>query len=562
MKTQWWHKSIIYQIYPKSFYDANHDGIGDLEGIIAKLDYLQDLGIDVIWLSPVYQSPMADNGYDISDYYAIAKEFGTMSQMEQLLKEAKQRNIRIIMDLVVNHTSDEHGWFLESKSSRTNPKRNWYIWRDPKPDGSPPNNWGSVFGGSAWEYDSLTAQYYLHVFSKKQPDLNWENPEVREAIYKMIHWWLNKGISGFRVDAITYIKKDQSFASILSITDGDLPLVSGASLNQPGIEKFLAELKFEAFNDELITVAEAPGVSFDDLSKYAGENGYFSMIFSFDHVDWDLGNGGKWYKYHPDTEWFLNLKRVIRRDQNYYNQTGWNAIFLENHDSPRSLNKFIKHDDISVLSAKMLAIFYFLLRGTPFIYQGEEIGMTNVAYPSIKDYDDISSLDQYQAAIRDGYSQQDAMKAVWRRSRDNARTPMQWNDQYQAGFSDCTPWLKVNPNYQSINVERCRQDPRSLLYFYKKLIWLRKESSYSDVLTYGEYQALWEEDPDIFGYLRLNQRKKLLVMGNFHGFPRKVNIPFIVTQMVLSNYTDFCHESILRPYEAMVLELAVDKEIQ
>lgn len=556
MERKWWHKSIVYQIYPRSFYDSNGDGVGDLKGVIQKLDYLKELGIDVIWLSPVYQSPMDDNGYDISDYHAIAEEFGTMEEMEQLIEESKKREIKIIMDLVVNHTSDEHAWFMESKSGRSNPKRNWYIWKDAK-DGTPPNNGRSIFGGSAWEYDEATEQYYLHVFSRKQPDLNWENAEVRQAVYKMIRWWLDKGISGFRVDAITFIKKNRDFPDILADSEDGLAPIAEVSLNQEGIHAFLSELKRNTFSHyDILTVAEAPGVHPDELPKYVGEDGHFNMLFEFDHVDLDLDKEGKWYQ---PKEWtLLELKSAITKSQNVYNQMGWGALYLENHDQPRSLNKFIKEEDMGVIPAKMLASFYFFLKGTPFIYQGQEIGMTNVSFPSIGDYDDIASHDQYQAAIKEGYSPEDALKAIWRRSRDNARTPMHWDDTENAGFTKGNPWLKVNRNFKTINVENGLQDPQSLLCFYKNLIRLRKDSEYSDVITYGDYQAIWEEKPDVFAYIRKYENQKILVIGNFYGMETRIALDLPVKKVIVSNYEDLPEDFNclkMRPYESLVLEL-------
>lgn len=557
MERKWWHNSVVYQIYPRSFYDSNGDGVGDLKGVIQKLDYLKELGIDVIWLSPVYQSPMDDNGYDISDYHAIAEEFGTMEEMEQLIEEAKKRDLKIIMDLVVNHTSDEHAWFMESKSGKNNPKRNWYIWKDGKDDGTPPNNSRSIFGGSAWEYDEETEQHYLHVFSRKQPDLNWENAEVRQAVYNMIRWWLDKGISGFRVDAITFIKKNRDFPDILADSEDGLAPIAEVSLNQEGIHAFLSELKRNTFSHyDILTVAEAPGVHPDELPKYVGEDGHFNMLFEFDHVDLDLDKEGKWYQ---PKEWSLwELKSAITKSQNVYNQMGWGALYLENHDQPRSLNKFIKEEDMGVIPAKMLAAFYFFLKGTPFIYQGQEIGMTNVAFPSIGDYDDIASHDQYQAAIKEGVSPEDALKAIWKRSRDNARTPMHWDDTENAGFTKGNPWLKVNSNYKDINVQNGLQDPQSLLSFYKKLIRLRKDSVYSDVITYGDYQAIWEENPDVFAYIRKYENQKILVIGNFYGTETRMVMDLPVKKVIVSNYEDlpedFNHLK-MRPYESLVLEL-------
>lgn len=557
MKTKWWQKSVVYQIYPKSFYDTNDDGIGDLNGVIEKLDYLQFLGIDLIWLSPVYESPMDDNGYDISNYIEIAEQFGTMGDMERLIEEASKRDIGIIMDLVINHTSDEHEWFLESKSSKENKKRDWYIWKDPKADGSPPNNWRSVFGGSVWQYDKKTNQYYLHCFSKKQPDLNWENHHVRKALYEMIKWWLDKGIAGFRVDAITFIKKKSDFASLpTNAPDGMVPVFS-VSVNQPGIHDFLSELKKEAFEKyDIVTVAEAPGVSEQELETYVGADGHFDMLFEFNHVDLDLGSEGKWIE---PKEWSLqDLKEAINKSQHVLNRTGWGALYIENHDQPRSFDKFIAKSTIDQKAQKMLAVLYFFLKGTPFIYQGQEIGMTNVAYPSIDDYNDIGTLDQYRTAIKDGYSEEEALKAVWRRSRDNARTPMQWNDQEYAGFSSQSPWLKVNPNYKTVNVEKAMQQPESLLHFYRQLIHLRKNSEYKDVIQFGDYQPVQEQHSDIFAYTRSTEEKTLLVVCNFYEKDATIALDHQAKKIVLSNYMDssiFNGSLTLRSYEAIIYEL-------
>ncbi|WP_154992234.1 glycoside hydrolase family 13 protein [Priestia megaterium] len=550
MNKQWWKEAVVYQIYPKSFYDSNGDGIGDLKGVIQKLDYLKELGIDVIWLSPVYQSPMDDNGYDISDYQAIAEEFGSMEDMDLLIDEAKKRNIKIIMDLVVNHTSDEHEWFLESKSDVNHQKRDWYIWKDGKEDGNPPNNWESIFGGSCWEYDEQTEQYYLHAFSKKQPDLNWENPDLRNAVYKMVTWWLEKGISGFRVDAITFIKKRQDFAN----SDGEMNVIE---TNQEGIHEFLSELSKQAFaSHDILTVAEAPGVSHKELPIYAGEEGHFSMLFEFDHVDLDVGKKGKWYEPH---KWnLLDFKKAISDSQTFYNNTGWGALYLENHDQPRSLNKFIKPEDIGPTSAKMLATVYFLLKGTPFIYQGQEIGMTNVEYPSIEHYNDLASIDQYYSALKEGFSKEEALAAIWRRSRDNSRTPMQWNHSEYAGFSQGTPWLEINANYSSINVENALKDDNSVFYFYKNLIKLRKSSPYSEVIAFGKYEDLFEDSLQIMAYAREFNNKKIAVIANFDHKEVALNLDFAMKEVILSNYDHLelhPNQLKLRPYESIVCEI-------
>lgn len=500
---------------------------------------------------------MDDNGYDISDYYDIDKQFGSMGDMDSLIEEGSKRGIKIMMDLVINHTSDEHDWFIESKSSRDNPKRDFYIWRNPKPDGTAPNNWRSIFGGSAWEYDENTKQYYLHVFSKKQPDLNWENEEVRKELYKMVNYWLDKGLGGFRVDAITYIKKDNTFKDLKSSSDEELVNINGGSLNQKGIEEFLSELKENTFSKyDIVTVAEAPGIPRERLKDYSGTKGFFDLLFEFGHSDLDVAEDGKWY---TPKKWALQeFKDALFKSQEVYNDLGFGALFLENHDQPRSLNKLIKEKDIGLPSAKMLATIYFLLKGIPFIYQGEEIGMTNVKYGSIEDYNDISSIDQYNSALKDGLSKEEALAAVHKRSRDNARIPMQWDDSKNAGFTDGQPWLKVNDNYKEINVKNNLKAENSILNYYKRLINLRKNSEYSDVIVYGKYKGFMETDKNVFAYIREYEDKKLLVLANFYGENIKVKLNYTVEKLLLSNYdlVDISKDEIsLKPYEVLVISI-------
>lgn len=553
MEQKWWQKSVIYQIYPKSFNDSNGDGIGDLKGLIEKLDYLAFLGIDMIWICPIYPSPMDDNGYDISDYQDIAAEFGSLQDFETLVAEAKKRNMKLMMDLVINHTSDEHKWFIESKASLSNPKRDWYIWRNPKEDGSAPNNWRSIFGGSAWEWDQTTEQFYLHTFSKKQPDLNWENEEVRETLFNMVNWWVEKGVDGFRVDAITFIKKG-NLTEHLPTTDRDgLALISHACLNQTGIGDFLTELKQKTFaNFDLVTVAEAPGVKPEAMPSYIGDNGYFDMLFEFDHVDLDIGKDGKWFE---PVNWSLSdLKTAITKSQTHLNESGWGALYLENHDQPRSLNKFlgeVAEADRSK-AAKMLATFYFLLKGTPFIYQGQELGMTNVQYESIDVYDDLASTDQYEMALQAGLSSEEALQSVWRRSRDNSRTPMQWDETTHAGFTSGQPWLPVNENYKAINVEQQLKDPSSVLRYYKKLIELRKTSEYSETIVNGVYQSILTENDSILGYTREYAGQKLVVLANFTN--TSIQLEELAGNPLLTNYESPFSGRTLRPFEAVVLE--------
>lgn len=553
----WWKNAICYQIYPKSFYDSNSDGIGDLKGIITKLDYLKDLGISIIWINPVYKSPMVDNGYDISDYETIHDQYGTMTDLDIFIKEAKKRDIYIIMDMVINHTSDEHPWFVESRAHKDSLKRDWYIWRDPKDDGAPPNNWRSVFGGSAWEYDAETYQYYLHVFSKKQPDLNWENPEVRKAIYKMINFWLNKGIGGFRFDAITFIKKRSDFSDLPTTSPDGLVPIAKASLNQPGILQLLHELKEQTFgNYDVFTVAEAPGVASHERSKFIGEQGVFDVLFEFNHVNIYLREEGKWYEPMPWT--LVDFKKAIANSQKIDNMDGWCALFLENHDLPRSVSTFIKN--VGPNSAKVLATMYLLLRGTPFIYQGQELGMTNIDFSSITNYDDIATLDQYHLALADGYTPKVALERIGKFSRDNARTPMQWNAGKYAGFSDHEPWLEVNPNYVEINVAQQVADLKSVYHYYRKLIEIRNTN---DVILHGDFELLLPDDQTVFAYRRTFNEKTVLVMTNFSEFRRKFHLPVEIkyskAQLLISNLEfsdDDCIQYLeLQPFEARVYEL-------
>lgn len=557
MDKKWWQKAVVYQIYPRSFYDTNGDGIGDIRGITKKLDYISNLGVDVLWICPVYRSPMDDNGYDISDYQDINKEFGTIKDMDELIEEVGKRNIKIIMDMVVNHTSDEHPWFIESRSRKDNDKRDYYYWRKPSPDGGPPNNWRSNFGGSAWEFDDKTGEYYLHVFSRKQPDLNWENPKVRKEVIDMVNWWMEKGIGGFRVDAITFIKKREDFSDIFPAdSDGYAP-VAAASLNQNGIHEFLRELNQGAFAKyDIMTVAEAPGVPLFELDKYVGPKGYFSMLFDFSYTDLDIAEDGVWCKVR---NWTLHdFKSAITSSQITTERAGWGALYLENHDQPRSLNKYIKKEDICDKSAKMLAAVYFLLRGTPFIYQGQELGMTNAEFPSIEDYNDIASIDQYNRALAEGFSEKEALEVLWRRSRDNNRTPMQWDSSNNTGFSENTPWLIINPNYQRINVKNALENRDSIYYFYKRLIDLRKNSEYSDVLVYGKYQPVLEEHESIIAYLRVLDGKRVLVLANFKGIKTEIKLNITIKKHIISNddKTPDCLDTlVLDPYDLFVYEV-------
>ncbi|EIT84557.1 Oligo-1,6-glucosidase [Fictibacillus macauensis ZFHKF-1] len=510
MNQQWWKESIVYQIYPRSYMDSNGDGIGDLQGIISKLDYLKELGIDVIWLSPVYQSPNDDNGYDISDYKKIMDDFGTMADWEALLSECHKRGLKLIMDLVINHTSDEHPWFIESRSSKDNPYRDYYIWREGK-DGKEPNNWESIFNGSAWKYDEPTGEYYLHLFSAKQPDLNWENEAVRKQLYEIVQWWIDKGIDGFRVDAITHIKKEKGLKDLPNPQQKRYVPSWDGHLNRPGIQTFLQEMKEAVFlNDAIMTVGETPGVSPEGAREYVDAvEGKFNMVFQFEHMGLDQTEESKW----DLAPWKLrDLKEVLTKWQKGLEGSGWNSLYLENHDQPRSVSRFGDDGVYHVKSAKMLAAFYQLMQGTPYVYQGQEIGMTNVQFTSIDDYRDVEILNLYREAQLDGKSVEEIMTSIHAKGRDNARTPMQWDDSAHGGFTTGTPWMKGNANYPEINVAAQLQDPESILHFYKKLHQLRKEHA---LIVHGTYDLLLENDDHIYAYSRTWNEEQLLVLCNF-----------------------------------------------
>ncbi|API91167.1 MULTISPECIES: glycoside hydrolase family 13 protein [Virgibacillus] len=554
MKKIWWKEATAYQVYPRSFMDSNGDGIGDIQGVINKLDYIKDLGIDVIWLSPVYQSPNDDNGYDISDYQAIMAEFGTMEDFDQLLAEVHQRGMKLIMDLVINHTSDEHPWFIESRSSRDNPYRDYYIWHKGK-NGQEPNNWASIFGGSAWEYDAKTEAYYLHVFSRKQPDLNWENPEVRQSLYDMVNWWLDKGIDGFRVDAISHIKKKSGFPDVPNPENKKYAPSFAGHMNQEGIHTFLEELKQETFaNYDIMTVGEANGVTIEDAHLWVGEEqGKFNMVFQFEHLDlWGKSISGG-LDIHA-------LKQILTKWQKGLEQKGWNALFLENHDQPRSVSTWGDDKAYWQESAKCLATLYFLMQGTPFIYQGQEIGMTNVQFDSIEDYNDVSIKNLYAEELENGKSHEEIMKIIWKNGRDNSRTPMQWSNHENAGFTTGTPWLKVNPNYKQINVEDQLADPNSIYHYYRKLVQLRKEN---DIFVYGRYDLILEDHNQIYAYTRTQANQQVLIITNLFAEETEFVLPETVKsrngKLLLGNYARETADSInhiqLKPYEARVYEL-------
>jgi alpha-glucosidase len=549
MNGKWWKEAVAYQIYPRSFMDGNGDGIGDLPGVISKLDYLKELGVDVLWICPIYKSPNDDNGYDISDYQDIMDEFGTMADFDRLLAEVHSRGMKLILDLVINHTSDEHPWFIESRSSRDNPKRDYYIWSDGK-NGAEPNNWESIFSGSAWEYDEATEQYYMHVFSTKQPDLNWENPQVRQDLYAMVNWWLDKGIDGFRVDAISHIKKVPGFPDMPNPDKlRYVPSFEG-HMNREGIHVFLQEMKSETFDKyDVMTVGEASGVTVDDAELWVGER---RGAFNIEHM-------GLWQKTADGSVDIPALKKTLTRWQKGLEGVGWNALFLENHDQPRSVSTWGDDQTYWEQSAKAFATMYFLMQGTPFIYQGQEIGMTNVQFPSIDDYNDVASKNLYRTELENGKTHEEIMRVIWKNGRDNSRTPMQWNDLDQAGFTTGTPWLKVNPNYKAINVEKELKEPDSIYHHYRKLIALRKNNP---TAVYGAYDLILPEHKQIYAYTRTLGEDRLLVIANLSaeaaasGLPDSVIYSSAELLLISGESGDRNLRDLrLAPYEARVYRL-------
>ncbi|RZS94113.1 glycoside hydrolase family 13 protein [Cuneatibacter caecimuris] len=548
----WWKESVVYQIYPRSFKDSNGDGVGDLNGITEKLDYLKELGIDVIWLSPVYQSPNDDNGYDISDYQAIMKEFGTMEDFDRMLAAAHDRGIKILMDLVVNHTSDEHPWFVESRKSTDNPYRDYYIWR-PARDGKEPNNWGSCFSGPAWQWDEQTQMYFLHLFSKKQPDLNWDNPRVRREVFDMMNWWLKKGVDGFRMDVISLISKEPD------LPDGPAELNGYASFNMPAngphVHEYLQEMRREVLNNaDTLTVGECSGVTLEEAKKYANAEGTeLNMVFQFEHMDVDAEAGNKW----TDKKMRLSeMKEVLTRWQKGLEGIAWNSLFWENHDQPRSVSRYGNDGEYREASAKMLATCLHLMQGTPYIYQGQELGMTNVPFSSIDDFRDLDSVNAYHELVGQGvFTEEQMLKYLRRKSRDNARTPFQWNSGSQAGFTAGTPWIMVNPNYKEINAEEQMNRPDSVFHYYQKLIRLRKER---EIVVYGSYDLLLPESEEIYAYTRTLGDEKLLTVCNFTDHEVRYEVPeeFRGGDCLISNYdAPELNESVtLRPYEAFAAE--------
>ncbi|UOE56887.1 alpha,alpha-phosphotrehalase [Bacillus sp. CMF12] len=559
MKQPWWKNSVVYQIYPKSFNDTTGNGVGDIPGIIAKLDYLKELGVDVVWLTPIYKSPQRDNGYDISDYFSIHEEYGTLADFEKLLEEAHSRDIKIIMDIVVNHTSTEHQWFQEAKKSKDNPYRDFYIWKDPKDDGSEPTNWESKFGGNAWQYDEATGQYYLHLFDVTQADLNWENEELRRKVYDMMEFWFEKGVDGFRLDVINLISKDQQFPD----DDGSVPPGDGRKFytDGPRVHEFLHEMNENVFSKyDSMTVGEMSSTSIDHCINYSNpEREELSMTFNFHHLKVDYPNGEKWALAEFD---FGALKQILSSWQTEMHKGGgWNALFWCNHDQPRVVSRYGDDRKYHRESAKMLATVIHMMQGTPYIYQGEEFGMTNPGFESIEDYRDVESLNVYKILKEKGMTEEEIINILKSKSRDNSRTPVQWDGSENAGFTDGTPWINVASNYSEINAERALKDGNSIFYHYKKLIQLRKQY---DIITYGDYELISEDHPDVFAYVRNGDNEKLLVVNNFYGketsfiIPEHIQADEYKDEILISNYNQSpsAAQTInLRPYESVIYYL-------
>lgn len=544
-------KSVVYQIYPKSFNDSNGDGVGDIQGIIEKLDYLKELGVDVIWLSPVYDSPQDDNGYDIRDYQKIYEEYGDMATFDQLLQGLHDREMKLVMDLVVNHTSDEHKWFEESRKSKDNPYRDYYFWREENEI----NNWGSIFSGPAWELDEKTGEYYLHLFSKKQPDLNWENPKLRQDVYNMMKFWLDKGIDGFRMDVINFISKNTDFPDG-PVPDGQIYGDAGNDFcNGPRIHEFLQEMNQEVTSKyDVMTVGEMPGASTTDAQIYTNPaNNEVDMIFTFEHMNLDSDGDNKWDLkpiYLPD------LKENMSEWQVALQENGWNSLYWNNHDQPRIVSRFGNDNRFRVRSAKMLATCLHMMKGTPYIYQGEEIGMTNVHFETLDDYRDIETLNMYKERKEQGHSHESIMQSIYTKGRDNARTPYQWDNSENAGFTTGTPWLKVNPRYTEINNEEALKNPDSIFYYYQNLIKLRKTT---EIITTGNYRLLLPKDEAIFAYERYTENEKLVVLCNFTEEEQVISDENILNEIqkgsVLVNNVPNIIEGTLRPYEAIVYQI-------
>lgn len=580
MNRKWWKEAVVYQVYPRSFQDSNGDGIGDLKGITSRLDYLKGLGIDVVWLSPVYESPNDDNGYDISNYRDIMKVFGTMEDFDEMLTEMHKRGIRLVMDLVANHSSDEHPWFIESRKSKDNPYRDYYIWR-PGKDGREPNNWVSFFSGSVWKYDEATDEYFLHLFTKKQPDLNWENPKVRDEIYDLMTFWLDKGIDGFRMDVINAISKVEGLPDAPNPNNEKYVWAGEFFNNGPKVHDYLQEMNQRVLSKyDVMTVGETGGVSTEDALRYAGEDrGELNMIFHFDHMSVDSGPSGKW----EVVPWELaDLKTIMSHWQTALYNKAWNSLYLNNHDQPRSVSRFGDDANYRIQSAKMLATFIHMQQGTPYVYQGEEIGMTNVKFERIEDYQDVEIHNLWKdKVVENGANPDELMQAIYVKGRDNARTPMQWDDSKNAGFTTGTPWIKMNPNYTEINVKESLADENSVYHYYKKLISLRHKH---DVMVYGKYELILEDHPEIYAFTRTLEDEVWLVVCNFFGNTPVFELPSALAnvaqasgghgaqandaqvsgghgpQRMIGNYPATADDSVerftLQPYETRVYKLS------
>lgn len=554
MEKAWWKEAVVYQIYPRSFMDSNGDGIGDINGITSRLDYLKELGVDVLWLSPVYQSPNDDNGYDISDYQAIMEEFGTMEDFDRMLEGIHARGMKLVMDLVVNHTSDEHPWFVESRKSKDNPYRDYYIWREGK-DGKEPNNWGSCFSGSAWEYDKTTDMYYLHLFSKKQPDLNWDNPKVRDEVFQMMNWWCEKGIDGFRMDVISLISKKPGLPDGYQ-APGALYGDSGCA-NGPHVHEYLQEMNQKVLSHyDLMTVGECAGVTIEEAKKYANADGReLSMVFQFEHVEAN-GPMGKWTDERVQLK---DFKTTMSKWQTELEGKAWNSLFLGNHDQARSVSRFGNDaPEYRAVSAKMLVTCLHMMQGTPYVYQGEELGMTNCPFPTLEDLRDIESINAFHELTEAGkVNPEDMMRYIRLRGRDNARTPMQWDDSANAGFTTGTPWIMVNPNYTEINAKTEMEDPDSVFRYYQKIIGLRKKEK---VMVYGTYQLLDPDNEKLYVYTRTLDNEKLLVICNFTEEEETYSVPeeFSKGEVLISSYhrEKAEKEIMLKPYETLVLKIS------
>ncbi|WP_078430884.1 alpha,alpha-phosphotrehalase [Alkalihalobacterium alkalinitrilicum] len=555
---EWWRKSTVYQIYPKSFNDTTGNGVGDLQGIINKLDYLKKLGIDVIWLTPIYKSPQRDNGYDISDYFSIHEEYGTMEDFDRLLSEAHDRNIKVIMDIVVNHTSTEHEWFQQSQQSKDNKYRDFYIWKDPV-DNTEPTNWVSKFGGSAWKYDDQTGQYYFHLFDVTQADLNWENEEMRKQVYDMMHFWFKKGVDGFRLDVINLISKDQQFP----IDDGSVPPGDGRKFytDGPRVHEYMQEMNKEVFSKyDIMTVGEMSSTTIDHCIQYTNpDRNELSMTFNFHHLKVDYPNGEKWAIGEMD---FLSLKDILSKWQvEMHKGGGWNALFWCNHDQPRVVTRYGNDGKFHNESAKMLATTIHMMQGTPYIYQGEEFGMTDPKFDRISEYRDVETLNYYEIMKHKGMAEEDIMEIIKRKSRDNSRTPVQWKSEENAGFTTGTPWINVASNFEDINAEKALQDPNSVFYHYQKLIQLRK---CHDIVTYGDYHLIDRDHQEIFAFVRSFKDEKLLVISNFYDnqltykIPNFIDLDLFEHQLLISNYnesTSLTEQISVRPYESIVYHI-------